>query len=87
MQTTTTKNNKRIFSYPVLWVSLASLASLAVALLMLAPIFLLYYMGYISTGVTAWTTLGVFVLAVIYDDFLLCIIKKNTGDACRPDKK
>lgn len=87
MQTITTKNNKRIFNYPVLWVSLASLASLAVALLMLAPIFLLYYMGYISTGLTAWTTLGVFVLAVIYDDFLLCMIKKNDSGACRADKQ
>ena len=85
MQNTTTQNNKLLFSYPVLWVSLASLASLAVALLILAPIFLLYYRDYISTEVTVWATLGVFVAAVIYDYFLLFLIKRNDRDACHDD--
>lgn len=82
MQNTTTHNSKLLFSYPVLWVSLTSLASLAVALFILTPIFLLYYMSYISIEVTVWVTLGVFVVAVIYDYFLLCLIKRYDGDVC-----
>jgi len=85
MPTITTRNNKRFFNYPVLWVSLASLASLAVALLILAPIFLLYHMNYISIWVTVWTTLGVFVAAIVYDDILLCLIKRSNRDACHHD--
>jgi hypothetical protein len=82
MRNTTIQNSKFPFCCPVLWVSLTSLASMAVALFILAPIILLYYEGYISTEATVWAALGVFVAAVIYDYFLLFLINrndKNTG--------
>ncbi len=88
MQNTTIQNNQLLFGYPVIW---AALASLAIAFLVLAPIFFLYYRDYISTEVTAWATAGVFVAAMIYDYLLLfhCLllflIKRNDRDACHDD--
>lgn len=77
MQIIATRKKTFPFCCPVLWVSLTSLVSLAVALFILAPIYFLYYMNYISMGVVIWVTLGVFVAALFYDYLLLFLINRN----------
>jgi len=77
-----TENNKFPSCCPVLWVSITSLASLAVAVYVLIPVILLYYHDYISTEVTVWIALGVLVAAVTYDYFLLFLINRNDKDTC-----
>jgi len=81
MKNTTTQNNKLLFGYPMLWISLTSLVSLAVALFILSPVFLLYFFDHISTEVTAWAALGVIVSAAIFGNFLLFLIKRNDRNA------
>ena len=68
MQNTTTQNSKLPFSCRMLCVSLGG------ASIMLTLIFSLYYVDYISTEVAAWATVGVFVMAAVYESFLLSLV-------------
>jgi len=81
MHNITIQNKRFPFCCPVLWVSLTSLATLVVSLLVLTPIYLLYFRNHISTEVTLWATLGVFVAAVFYDFLLLFLINKNNRNS------
>ncbi len=47
--------------------------------------FLLYYTGYISTEVAIWVATGVFVLAAIYESFLLSLVAKHMLDRLKED--
>ena len=68
MQNTTIQNSKLPFKCRVLCVSLAG------ASLMLILDFSLYYIGYISTEAAIWAAIGVFVVAAIYESFLLSLV-------------
>ena len=50
--------------------------SLATASLLLVIIFSLYYVDYISTEVAIWATVAVFVVAAIYESFLLSLVAR-----------
>ncbi len=59
--------------------------SLAGASLLLVLIFLLYYMGYISTVIAIWAAAGIFIVAAIYESYLLsvvtrCMLKRLNDD-------
>ena len=71
MENMATQNSKLPFKCRALCVSLAG------ASLLLILDFLLYYMGYISAEAAIWTATGVFVVAAIYESFLLSLITKH----------
>ena len=71
MQKETARNNRLPFSCPMLCVSLAG------ATLLLALIFLLDYLDYISTEAAIWAAVGVFVAAAVYEIFLLSLVVKH----------
>jgi len=71
MQNTTVKNSKLPFKCPMLCISLV-VGSLALAL-----IYVIYYMGYISTETALWAAAGVFIVAALYESFLLSLITRH----------
>jgi len=70
MQNATIQNTKLPFRCRMLCVSLA------IASIMLTIIFSLYYVDYISTEVAIWSTVAVFVVAAIYESFLLSLVAR-----------
>ena len=70
MQNTTTQNSRLPFNCRMLCVSLGG------ASIMLTLIFSLYYVDYISAEVAIWAAVGVFVMAAIYESFLLSLIAR-----------
>ncbi len=79
MQNTTTNKSKLPFKCRALCVSLIG------ASLLLILDFLLYYTGYISTEAAIWVATGVFVLAAIYESFLLSLVAKHMLDRLKED--
>ena len=83
MQNDAAKNSKLPFRCPILCVSLVG------GSLLLALIYIVYYMGYISTDAALWAAAGVFIVAVLYESFLLSLITRhminrvneNTGES------
>lgn len=71
MQTSVAANRKLPFRCRLVCVSLVA-GTLAVA-----GIFLLFYTGYISAGAAIWAATGVFVLAALYEAFLLSLITRH----------
>lgn len=71
MQNTTTQNSKLPFKCRMLCVSLAG------ASLILTLIFLLHYMNYLSTETAIWAAAGVFIVAAIYESFLVSIVTRH----------
>lgn len=71
MQNAVTKNSKLPFKCPMLCVSLVG------GSLVLALIFLIFYMGYISIEVAIWLSMGVFLLLAIYESLLLSLITRH----------
>jgi len=71
MQNTTTQNSKLPFKCRMVCVSLVG------GSLMIALIFLIHYMGYISIEAALWASAGVFVMAAIYESFLLSLIARH----------
>ncbi len=71
MKDTPTISNKLPFKCRALCVSLAG------ASLLLIVDFLLYSLGYLSTEVAIWVATAVFLLAAIYESFLLSVITKH----------
>lgn len=71
MQSATTENSKLPFRCRMLCVSLIG-GSVALAL-----IYIIYYMGYISIGTALWAAAGVFIIAALYESFLLSLITRH----------
>ncbi len=71
MDYTTTQKSKLPFKCRALCVSLAGASALLIV------DYLLYYIGYISAEAAIWVAIGVFVLAAIYESFLLSLIAKH----------
>ena len=71
MQSAMVKNSKLPFKCRMVCVSLVG-GSLALAL-----IYILYYMGYISTEAALWATAGVFIVVALYEAFLLSLITRH----------
>jgi len=71
MKTAATQYSKLPFRCRALCISLAG------ASLLLAFIFLLFYSGYISAEAAAWAAMGIFVVAAIYESFLLSLITRH----------
>lgn len=59
------------YSYNMLWVSLA------VALLVLVPVFVLNHLGILTTAATIWITLGVVCAAALYESSLLYVLTRH----------
>jgi len=70
MQNCTRKNSTLPFGCPMLCVSLVG------ATVLLAVIFSLYYATYISMEVAIWASVGVFVVAALYELFLLSLVAR-----------
>jgi len=45
--------------------------------LVLALIYIVYYMGYISAEAAIWAAAGVFIMAALYESFLLSLITRH----------
>ncbi len=71
MEDMCTKNGKLPFKCRALCISLAG----ASALLIID--FILYYQNYISTESAIWIATAIFVLAAIYESFLLSVITRH----------
>jgi hypothetical protein len=71
MTNTTVGNRKLPFNCSALCVSLVG------GSLMLAVIWSLSYVGYISAEVAIWTTMVVFFIAAIYESFLLSLMARH----------
>jgi hypothetical protein len=71
MQSTTAKNSKLPFKCRMVCVSLVG-GSLSLVL-----IYIVYYMGYISTEAALWAAAGVFILVALYESFLLSLITRH----------
>ena len=71
MQTTCTDNSQLPFKCCMVCVSLIG-GSMA-----LVFIFLIYYMGYISTEVSIWVSMGLFIALAFYESFLLSFITRH----------
>lgn len=56
------------YSYHMLWLSLAG------ALVLLSPVYYLHSIDVLSTTATMWITLGVIIVAALYESFLLFIL-------------
>ena len=88
MRNSTTHNNQQLFGCPVL---MLGLTSLAIALLILAPILFFHYSDHISTEATAWAIIGLFSATVFYEYLLLfhCLllflIKRGDWTDCNDD--
>lgn len=73
------QNNNLPFKCRVLCVSLAG------ASLMLILDFLLHYVGYISTKAAMWAAAGIFLVAAIYESFLLSLVVKYMFNSLKKD--
>jgi len=59
--------------------------SLAGASLLLIVDFLLYFLGYLSAEVAVWVATAVFLLAAIYESFLLSVVTKHMMNKLNQD--
>lgn len=73
------RNSRLPYSYHMLWVSLAS------SLVILSPLYLLLHFGMISLLLTVWITVGVIVLAALYESSLLFILTRHMLKSTRND--
>jgi hypothetical protein len=71
MQNTTTQNSKLPFKCRMVCVSLVG------GSLILTLIIFFYYMGYISPEAALWAAASVFVMAAIYESFLLFLLTRH----------
>ncbi len=71
MEDTCSKNIKLPFKCRMLCVSLIG------GSLVLAFIFLIYYLGYISIETAIWVSMGIFITLAIYESILLSLITVN----------
>ena len=71
MKDTCSKNIKLPFKCRMLCVSLIG------GSLVLAFIFLIFYLGYISIETAIWVSMGVFIILAIYESILLSLITGN----------
>ena len=71
MQSSTTKSSKLPFKCHMVCVSLVG------GTLLIALIYLVYYLGYISIEAAMWAGGGVFIAAAIYETFLMSLITKH----------
>ena len=67
----TYKNSKLPFRCRMLCISLVG------GSLVLALIYIIYFMGYISTETALWAAAGVFIVAALYESFLLSLITRH----------
>lgn len=81
MQNTTIQRSKLPFKCRVLCVSLVG------GSLMLIVDYSLYYMGYISTEAALWAAAGIFVIAAIYESFLLSLVAIHMLNRLKEDAK
>ncbi|WP_321528760.1 hypothetical protein [Sedimenticola selenatireducens] len=79
MKTLPLRNSRLPYSYHMLWVSLAS------SLVILSPLYLLLHFGMISLLLTVWITVGVIVLAALYESSLLFILTRHMLKNIRND--
>lgn len=73
------RNSQLPYSYNMLWVSLAT------SLVILSPLYLLLYFGMISLLLTVWITVGVIVLAALYESSLLFILTRHMLKSTKND--
>jgi len=71
MKNTCTNNSQLPFKCCMVCVSLIG-GSMA-----LVFIFLIYYMGYISTEAAIWVSMGLFIILAFYESFLLSSITRH----------
>lgn len=79
MKNATIQNRKLPFKCRMLCVSLVG------GSLILALVFLLYYMGYIAAEAAIWIATGVFIVAAIYESFLLTLIARYMVNSVKED--
>jgi len=79
MKTLPLRNGRLPYSYHMLWVSLA------VSLVILSPLYLLLHFGLVSLLLTVWITVGVIVLAALYESSLLLILTRHTLKSTKAD--
>ena len=72
-------NNKLPFKCRALCISLAG------ASFMLTLDFVLHYIGYISAETAMWTAAGIFLVAAIYESFLLSLVVKYMFNSLKDD--
>ena len=70
MQSATAKNSNLPFKCHMVCVSLVG------GTLLIALIYIVYYLGYISIEAAMWAGGGVFIAAAIYETFLMSLITK-----------
>jgi len=71
MQSAAAKNRKLPFKCRMVCVSLVG------GTLLIALIYIIYYLGYISIEAAMWAGGGVFVAAAIYETFLMSLITRH----------
>lgn len=70
MKTLPLPGSRLPYSYHMLWVSLA------VSLLILIPVYMLHHYGLVSTLLAIWITVGVIVVAAVYESSLLLLLTR-----------
>lgn len=81
MKTLPLRNGRLPYSYHMLWVSLA------VSLVILSPLYLLLHYGLVSLLLTVWITVGVIVLAALYESSLLLILTRHMLKSTKVENK